>query len=166
MTAFRHGAAGPDDPAGRVAYPFLLPRFPARRIPLRPSAWLLVLPAIALLVAVGAFHAALAPLPGHGDVLLSLAFLAAGALALKHWHRRPPALFEIGPDGMAAFARDGSCLVRGRLAGQAQWGGWLLVIVIDAGRKAVALPIAADAASADDFRELAVRGRRASGRLA
>ncbi|MFM0210603.1 hypothetical protein PQQ96_24675 [Paraburkholderia sediminicola] len=93
--------------------------------------------------------------------------LAVGALlmlcAAKHERAQPVAL-KTGPDGLAAWSRDGSLLAQGRIAGCSQWSGRLLVLALapDHGRSRTLL-LAADALPASVFRELAVLGRRGAG---
>jgi hypothetical protein len=106
-------------------------------------------------------------MPRGGDVA-GFAFAAAtfGALAvaaLAH-ERRQPAALSLEPDGIAAYDRLGRLLVRGRIAGCAQWASLLLVIAVmpHGGTRLSRLLVAADALPAEAFRELAVRARHAA----
>ncbi|MFT0169129.1 hypothetical protein ACLKMY_08890 [Paraburkholderia mimosarum] len=165
MIAYDATAAAPDSPAGRLP-----PGFPSRRtsaplLPLRPSLALQVLVAASLGLATAAVQTALAPWLGAWRALpLTLAFFATGALAAAAWRRSQPAFLEIGPDFLAAYARDGACLATGRLAGASQWGAWLLALVVEQGARRTTVLIAADAIAPASFRALAVRARSAAGR--
>lgn len=151
-------------PAGR-APAFLPRRAAAPRLSLRPSLALQLLVAAGLGMATAAVYTTLAPWLGAWRALPAvLAFLATGALAAAAWRRRQPAFLEIGPDSLAAYARDGACLASGRLAGASQWGAWLLALVVEQGARRTTLLIAADALPAQAFHTLAVRARSAAGR--
>jgi hypothetical protein len=163
-------AAAPNSPAGRVP-----PAFPSRRagaplLSLRPSLALQLLVAASLGVATAAVYTTLAAWFGTWQALpITLAFLATGGLAAAAWRRRQPVILEIGPDSLAAYSRDGACLVAGRLAGASQWGAWLLALVVEQGARRTTLLVAADAVPAGanppgTFRTLAVRARSAAGR--
>jgi hypothetical protein len=157
-------AAAPDSPVGRVPA-FLLRRASAPRISLRPSLALQLLVAAGLGVATAALYTTLAPWFGAWRALPpALALLATGGLAAVAWRRRQPAFLEIGPDSLAAYARDGTCLAAGRLAGASQWGAWLLALVVEQGARRTTLLVAADAIPPVAFRTLAVRARSAAGR--
>jgi hypothetical protein len=93
----------------------------------------------------------------------ALVALAVLCTALARYDRRRPASLEIGPDGLAAWNRAGEPIARGRIAGGAQWRGWLLSIALvgDNGRSNTLL-IAADMLGPEPFRELSVRARRAA----
>ncbi|WP_321936105.1 protein YgfX [Paraburkholderia sp. J8-2] len=157
-------AAAPNPSAGRV------PAFPSRRslaplLSLRPSLALQLLVALGLSVATAAVYAALAPWLGGWQALpVTLAFLATAGLVAAAWRRKQPAFIEIGSDYLAAYSRDGACLAAGRLAGAAQWGTWLLALVVEQGARRATILVAADAVAADTFRTLAVRARSAAGR--
>jgi hypothetical protein len=94
----------------------------------------------------------------------TLAFAAAAALRILTWRRSQPAVIEIGANGVQALARDGTTVACGPLTGYSQWGASLLVLAVGARRQRRALFVAADALSAESFRELAVRARSAVGR--
>ncbi|WP_245746957.1 protein YgfX [Paraburkholderia lycopersici] len=167
MTHVDETAAAPAQsqaPDGRI------PAFPSRRgsaprLFLRPSFALQLLVAAGVSVASAAVYATLAPWLGTWRALpLVLAFLASAGLASAASRRNQPAFLEIGPDSLAAYSRDGACLVTGRLAGASQWGAWLLALVVEEGARRTTLVLAADAVPAQTFRMLAVRARSAAGR--
>lgn len=135
------------------------------RLSLCPSAALLANLVCSLLVATAALWTTLAPWIGDGRAVPAiLAFAAAGALRAVAWYRAQPLSLEIGTDGVRAYAHDGSHVASGPLTGCSQWGASLLVLVIGDARQRRRLCVAADALSAQAFRELAVRGRCAAGR--
>jgi len=137
----------------------------APRLALRQSVALQLFVAVGLSVATAAVHTGLAPWLGASRALpLTLAFLATCALAAAAWRRRQPAFLEIGPDFLAAYARDGACVATGRLAGASQWSAWLLALVVEQGARRTTLLVAADAVAPGTFRTLAVRARSAAGR--
>jgi hypothetical protein len=120
--------------------------------------------AFALIAAV-AVHCVV--LPRGGDVaaaMLAAATFGALALAALVRERRQPAALSLEPDGIAAYCRSGGLLLRGRIAGCAQWADRLLLIAVmpHGGARAAPLVIAADALPAEAFRELAVRARYAA----
>ena len=155
-----------------AAAPEQLPQLqsPVGRISLRPSLALQLLVAAGLGVATAAVYTALAPWLGAWRALPpAWALLATGGLAAAAWRRRQPAFLEIGPDSLAAYARNGACLATGRLAGASQWGTWLLALVVEHGARRKVLLIAADAfpdatCPPGAFHTLAVRARSAAGR--
>ncbi|WP_459722737.1 hypothetical protein, partial [Paraburkholderia sp. 2C] len=93
----------------------------------------------------------------------ALATLAVLGLAWAHDARRRPVSLKIGPDGLTAWNRAGQRVAQGRIAGFAQWSGWLLsvALVSDNGRSRTLL-VTADMLCSDHFRELSVQARRAA----
>jgi len=150
-------------------------RFPVARaaasrlIVLRHSITLQGLLAAWLIVTSAAVYTGLLRWLGAGSAgALTLAFAATGMLAAVGWWRKQPRFIELAPPGadphphtLTVFAHDGACVAHGRLAGCAQWGGWLLALAIDGedGRRPRTVLVAADALTRAAFRELAVRGR-------
>jgi hypothetical protein len=154
-----------DLPAGRDSLPDAR-RIRAPRIALRPSRALHVALFAGVLISVAAFFTTLAPWFGAWRALPpSLALGAAGLLALQAWRRAQPAFIEIGPDRFAAIGRTGAHLVDGRLLGASQWGGALLALVVEEGRRRKTLLVAADSLDTETVRILAVSARSASGRV-
>ncbi len=120
--------------------------------------------AFALLAAL-AVHSIVMPRGGAAAaVALAAATFAALALAAVAHERRQPGALSLEPDGVAVYDRSGRMLLRGRIAGCAQWASLLLVIAVmpHGGMRAARLLVAADALPADAFRELAVRARHAA----
>lgn len=116
-------------------------------------------------IASAAVHTVVAPRGGAGAALvLAAATCATLMLGWRAYERRQPAMLEIASSGIAAFDDAGRALLRGRIAGGAQWARWLLVLAVapDSARRVIPLVVAADALPTDIFRELAVRARHAS----
>lgn len=164
MTGVSQQAAVPESPAGRDSF------FPPRcagvpRIVLRQSVALHLVLAIGIGVAVAAFYMALAhSLDAARAVLPTLVFLAVCGLATAAWRRKQPAAIEIGPDWLAAYSRNGTGIVQGRLTGASQWGTGLLALELRRGKRRATVLVAADALDSESFRTLAVRARSAAGR--
>jgi hypothetical protein len=117
------------------------------------------------LVCTIAVHIVVAPRAGAGAaVWLGAATFVALAWRMVVHERKQPAALEIAPDGIAAFDAAGHALLRGRIAGCTQWTHRLLVLTVAPHGPGRATPLvsAADALSADSFRELAVRARHAA----
>ncbi|RKP52047.1 protein YgfX [Trinickia fusca] len=136
-----------------------------RKVALRRSFILRALTFAFVAIASAAVHAVVAPRGGTVAALaLALATCAALMLGWRCHERRQPAMLEIASSGIAAFDDAGRALLRGRIAGGAQWARWLLVLAVvpDSARRVMPLVLAADALPADIFRELAVRARHAS----
>jgi hypothetical protein len=115
-------------------------------------------------VAAGAVGTTLAARVGLPHALLAaLATCAVLGLAWLRAARRRPASLKIGPDGLTAWNRAGQAVAQGRIAGCAQWSGWLLAIALvgDNGRSRTLL-FTADMLCSDLFRELSVQARRAA----
>jgi hypothetical protein len=95
--------------------------------------------------------------------LAALSALAVLGLALARDTRRRPASLKIGPDGLTAWNGAGHMIASGRIAGCAQWSGWLLSVALvgDNGRSRTLL-FTADMLCSDLFRELSVQARRAA----
>ncbi|CAB3749113.1 hypothetical protein [Paraburkholderia solisilvae] len=137
---------------------------PSRRIVLRRSALLHGAVAGFIAICVAAVGTTLAARVGLPHALLAaLATCAALGLAWRRAARRRPASLKIGPDGLTAWNRAGEPVAQGRLAGCAQWSGWLLAIALvgDNGRSRTLL-FTADMFCSDLFRELSVQARRAA----
>ena len=163
MISLTRRAAAPARPASRDSLSGA-ERAGALRVSLRPSTALFIVVAGSLAIAAAALWTALAPwIGGWRAVPATLAFAAAGALSVAAWRRTQPRVIEIGPDHIRAFARDGACVASGPLVGCSQWGAALLVLSVGTARQRRVLIVAADAAPAEAFRELAVRGRCAAG---
>jgi hypothetical protein len=161
-------AAAPGNPAGRNPA-FLSRRADAPRITLRPSATLHLALVVGIGFAAAAVHTSLAPWLGTlAAVPPALAFLGASGLAAAAWRRSQPAVIEIGPDSLRAYARDGARMIEGRLAGAAQWGSALLILAVEpgsrAGKRRTTVLVASDALDPEAFRTLAVHARCAIGR--
>ena len=106
-------------------------------------------------------------LPRGGDaaaVALAAATFGALTLAALAHERRQPAALGLEPDGVVAYDRAGGVVLRGRIAGCAQWADRLLMMAVlpHGGARAAPLLVAADALPAEAFRELAVRARHAA----
>jgi hypothetical protein len=136
----------------------------SQRIVLRRSALLYGATAVFIAIAAAAVFTVLVPRAGwpHAAVA-TLTLLAALSLALLHDARCRAASLKIGPDGLTAWNRIGQPIAQGRIAGVAQWSGWLLsvVLVSDNGRSRTLL-VTADMLCSDHFRELSVQARRAA----
>jgi MYXO-CTERM domain-containing protein len=153
-----HGLAG-RDPSSPAAHGDVL------RLSLRPSATLLAVLTASLFVASAALWTALVPwIGGWQAVPATLAFAAAGALRAVAWCRAQPCFLEIGTDGVRTRSHDGATTANGPLTGCSQWGASLLVLAVGTARQRRRVFVAADAVSVESFRELAVRGRSATGR--
>lgn len=124
--------------------------------------------AVWLIVSTMAMHTGLSPWLGTWKAWpLTLAFAAASVLATAAWRRRQPRFIELDTQGantLTIFAQDGTRVADGRLAGCAQWGGWLLVLAVETAGRRRTLLVAADTVTRAAFRELAVRGRIAGRR--
>jgi len=131
---------------------------------LRRSALLHGSTAAFIAIATAAVFTTLMPRAGwpHAAVA-AIAMLAMLCLARVHHVRRRPASLKIGPDGLTAWNRAGQQIAEGRVAGFAQWSGWLLsvALVSDNGRSRTLL-VTADMLCSDHFRELSVQARRAA----
>ncbi|MEA3118189.1 MAG: hypothetical protein QOI13_1459 [Paraburkholderia sp.] len=117
------------------------------------------------IVAALAVHCVIAPRGGNAAAAaLAAATFAALALAALARERRQPVALCLEPDGIAALGRSGGLLLRGRIAGCAQWADRLLLIAVmpHGGTRAASFVVAADALPAEAFRELAVRARYAA----
>ncbi|HEY3599510.1 MAG TPA: protein YgfX [Paraburkholderia sp.] len=116
-----------------------------------------------ILIAVAAVCTALVPHMAPAQLAVAaLATLGVLCAALARDERSRPVALKSGPDGLLAWNRAGELIVQGRVAGGAQWSGWLLTLALvsDNGHSRTLL-IAADMLPADLFRELAVQARRA-----
>jgi hypothetical protein len=92
-----------------------------------------------------------------------LVTLAVLCTALAHSERCRPAALKIGPDGWSVWTRAGRRIAQGRVAGCAQWSGWLLSIaLVGDNDRTHTLLIAADMLPPEPFRALAVEARRAA----
>jgi hypothetical protein len=119
--------------------------------------------AFALVCAI-AVHTVVAPRGGAAAAAwLGAVTFATLALRWVAHERKQPAALEIAPDGVTAFDAAGKTVLHARIAGCTQWTHRLLVLAIAPhGGRATPLILAADALSAESFRELAVRARHAS----
>jgi hypothetical protein len=136
----------------------------SQRIVLQRSALVYCATAAFVAMAAAAVFTTLMPHAGwpHAAVA-ALTLLAVLCLASLHDARRRPASLKIGPDGLTAWNRAGLPIAQGRIAGFAQWSGWLLsvALVSDNGRSRTLL-VTADMLCSDHFRELSVQARRAA----
>ncbi|HEY4353073.1 MAG TPA: protein YgfX [Paraburkholderia sp.] len=136
----------------------------SQRIVLRRSALLYGATAVFIAIAAAAVYTTLMPRAGwpHAAVA-ALAMLAVLCVVSLHDARRRPASLKIGPDGLTAWNHAGQPVAQGRIAGFAQWSGWLLsvALVSDNGRSRTLL-VTADMLCSDHFRELSVQARRAA----
>ncbi|MFC7629423.1 protein YgfX [Paraburkholderia humisilvae] len=131
---------------------------------LRRSALLYGVAAGFILVAAAAVFTTLASRTAwlHAAVA-ALTTLVVLSVVLVQDARRRPASLKIGSDTLTAWNRAGQPVAQGRIAGFAQWSGWLLSIALvgDNGRSRTLL-VTADMLCSDHFRELSVQARRAA----
>jgi hypothetical protein len=120
--------------------------------------------AFALLAALAVHGVATPRSGGAAGLALAAATFAALTLAAVAHERRRPAALSLEADGIAVYDASGRMSLRGRIAGCAQWASLILLIVVmpHDGTRASRVLVAADAVSADAFRELAVRARHAA----
>ncbi|KND61787.1 hypothetical protein BVER_05880 [Candidatus Burkholderia verschuerenii] len=99
---------------------------------------------------------------GFDACVAAIACVAALGLGALRWMRRLPVAIDVHADTFTTWDRGGDAR-HWRIAGCAQWGGWLLALTLRAetGRTRTLL-IAADSIDSDTFRQIAVSARRAA----